>query len=213
LAADCGGTFDRYRDPVPVSVHEEPEMDVDTILLECDSRMDKSVEYLGRELRGIRTGRATTALIEYIKVAYYGNSTDLRELAAITVPEPTQLLVKPFDPSSKGEIVRAIESSGLGLNPQAEGNQVRINVPTPSADRRKQLITQAKKLAEDSKVAIRNERRDANKQIDQLAADKKEPLPEDAVKSAKAEIDQMTKRHTERIDGLISEKISEIEEI
>jgi len=188
-------------------------MDVDTILLECESRMDKSVEYLSRELRGIRTGRATTALIEYVKVNYYGNSTDLRELAAISVPEPTQLLVKPFDPASRGEIVRAIESSGLGLNPMTEGNQIRVNVPTPSSDRRKQLMTQAKKVAEESKVAIRNERRDANKHIDQLAADKKEPLPEDAAKSAKEEVDEMTKRHTSRIDELLSKKLAEIEEI
>ncbi len=188
-------------------------MDVDTILLECESRMDKSVEYLARELRGIRTGRATTALVEYVKVSYYGNSTDLRELAAITVPEPTQLLVKPFDPASRGEIVRAIESSGLGLNPMSEGNQIRINVPTPSSDRRKQLITQAKKVAEESKVAIRNERRDANKHIDHLAADKKEPLREDAAKAAKEEVDEMTKRHTVRIDELVAKKVAEIEEV
>ena len=188
-------------------------MDVETILLECESRMDKTVEYLSRELRGIRTGRATTALLEYVKVNYYGNSTDLRELASITVPEPTQLLVKPFDPSAKGEIIRAVEGSGLGLNPQSEGNQIRINVPTPSSDRRKQLIGQAKKIAEESKVAIRNERRDANKHIDQLAADKREPLPEDAAKGAKEEIDQMTKRHTERIDQMVAKKIAEIEAI
>ena len=73
-------------------------MDIDSILLECEDQMNKSVEYFGRELRGIRTGRATTALIEYIKVDYYGSSTDLRELAAISVPEPTQLIIKPFDP-------------------------------------------------------------------------------------------------------------------
>lgn len=188
-------------------------MDVDTILLECDERMDKSIEYLQRELRGVRTGRANTALIEYVKVDYYGSPTDLRELAAISVPEPIQLLVKPFDPGAKAAIIKAIESAGLGLNPQAEGNAIRVTVPTPSADRRKQLVTQVKKLAEESKVAIRNERRDANKHIDQLAADKKDPLPEDLADRAKSEVDTMTKRHTERIDDVVTRKVREIEDI
>jgi len=187
-------------------------MDADTILLECEERMDKTVEYLSRELRGVRTGRATTALIEYLKVDYYGSATDLRELAAINVPEPTQLMVKPFDPGAKQAIIKAIESAQLGLNPQSEGNAIRIMVPTPSGDRRKQLISQVRKLAEESKIAVRNERRDANKHIDHLT-DGKDPLPEDAAKSAKEEIDAMTKRHTERIDELSAKKVKEIEDI
>jgi len=187
-------------------------MDADTILLECEERMDKTVEYLMRELRGVRTGRATTALIEYVKVDYYGSPTDLRELAAINVPEPTQLMVKPFDPGAKQAIIKAIESAQLGLNPQSEGNAIRIMVPAPSGDRRKQLVSQVRKMAEEAKVAIRNERRDANKHIDQLA-NGKDPLPEDAVESAKEEIDAMTKRHTERIDELSGKKAKEIEEI
>jgi ribosome recycling factor len=169
-------------------------MDLDTILLETEERMQRSTDYLQRELRGIRTGRASTALLEYIKVDYYGSHTDLRELAAISVSEATQLLVKPFDPGAKGEIVRAIETSGLGLNPMSEGNAIRINVPAPSSDRRKQLMSQVKKLAEESKVAVRNERRDANKAIDAAVADKKNAIPEDAAKSAKEDIDELTKK-------------------
>lgn len=188
-------------------------MDLDTILLECDDRMDKTVDYLSRELRGVRTGRATTALIEYVKIDYYGSSTDLRELASISVPEPTQLLVKPFDPGAKQMIVKAIETAGLGLNPQSEGNQIRIMVPTPSVDRRKQLVGQVKKAAEEAKIAVRNERRDANRHIDQLASDKKDPLPEDEIGRAKEEVDEMTKRHTERIDQMAAKKVKEIEEI
>jgi ribosome recycling factor len=184
-------------------------MDLDTIQLEADERMSQSIEYLQRELRGMRTGRASTALLEYVKVDYYGSMTDLRELAAISVAEATQLVVKPFDPSSKSTIAKAIESAGLGLNPQAEGNQIR----TPSSDRRKQLITQVKKMAEDSKVAVRNERRDANKHIDALAADKKKPLPEDQVTSAKEEIDELAKKHVARIDELAAKKVAEIEEV
>jgi len=188
-------------------------MDLDTILLETEERMQRSSDYLQRELRGIRTGRASTALLEYIKVDYYGSHTDLRELAAISVAEATQLLVKPFDPGAKGDIVRAIETSGLGLNPMSEGNAIRINVPAPSADRRKQLMTQVKKLAEESKVAVRNERRDANKAIDAAVADKKNAIPEDAAKSAKEEIDELTKKFCDGLDAIAAKKCTEIEEI
>jgi ribosome recycling factor len=191
----------------------QPLMDLDTIMLECEERMEKSVDYLSRELRGVRTGRATTALLEYVKVDYYGSSTDLRELASISVPEPTQLLVKPFDPSSKGEIIKAIETAGLGLNPMSEGNQIRINVPAPSADRRKQLAGQVKKMGEEAKVAIRNERRDANKHIDALAADKSAHVSEDVAKSAKEDIDALTKKYTEKVEEMATKKIGEIETI
>ncbi len=188
-------------------------MDLDTILLECEDRMEKSVEHLQKELRGMRTGRATTAMLEYIKVDYYGSMTDLRELAAISVPEPTQLLVKPFDPGSKSEIVKAIEKSGLGLNPQTEGAQIRINVPSPSSDRRKQLAAQTRKLSEDTKVSIRNERRDANKRIDALLADKSSGLTEDAAERAQKDVDEATKKQTARVDELVAKKVAEIEEV
>ncbi|MBL9148547.1 MAG: ribosome recycling factor [Phycisphaerae bacterium] len=188
-------------------------MDLDTIQLECEEKMIKSVEYLTRELRGMRTGRASTALLEYIKVDYYGSQTDLRELAGISTPEPTQLLVKPFDPSSKQTIIKAIETAGLGLNPQSEGSVIRINVPPPSLERRKQLVGQAKKMAEEQKVAIRNERRDANKHIDLLVADKKNPVSDDQAKSAKDEIDELTKKYTAKIDEVTAKKVTEIEEI
>lgn len=190
----------------------EPQ-DLDTIELECLERMEKSVDYLTRELRGLRTGRANTALLEYVKVDYYGSSTDLRELAAISVSEATQLLVKPFDPGAKHEIVKAIERAGLGLNPQLEGGVIRINVPPPSADRRKQLATQVRKLAEESRIAIRNERRDANRLIDKLAADRQSGLSEDDAKRAKARIDDLTKSSTDRVDQLADRKVGEIEEI
>ena len=193
--------------------YTRPPMDLDTILLETEERMQRSSDYLSRELRGIRTGRASTALLEYIKVDYYGSHTDLRELAAISVAEATQLLVKPFDPGAKHDIIRAIETSGLGLNPMAEGNAIRINGPAPSSDRRKQLVSQVKKLAEESKVAVRNERRDANKAIDAAVADKKNAIPEDAAKSAKEEIDELTKKFCDGLDALAAKKCAEIEEI
>lgn len=188
-------------------------MDLDTALLEAEERMSNSVDYFQRELRGVRTGRATTALLEHVKVEYYGSSTDLRELAGISVADATNLIVKPFDPQSKGEIVKAIESAGIGVRAQAEGNAVRVVVPAPSADRRKQLVTQVKKMAEDSKVAIRNERRDANKNVDTLEADKKSGVTEDQAKGAKETIDELTKQFTAKIDELLTKKVAEIEEI
>ncbi|MDA0803595.1 MAG: ribosome recycling factor [Planctomycetota bacterium] len=188
-------------------------MDTDTILLECEEAMEKAVEYFTKELRGLRTGRATTALLEYIKVDYYGSATDLRELAAISVPEATQLLVKPFDPGTKSDIIKGIEKSGLGLNPMAEGNQIRINIPSPSADRRKQLSGQVKKMAEESRVTIRNTRRDANKHIDQLHNDPKVKLSDDARDGAKESVDDLTKKYTHSIDALADKKVGEIEEV
>ncbi|MBX3374273.1 MAG: ribosome recycling factor [Phycisphaeraceae bacterium] len=188
-------------------------MTLDGIARECRSRMQKSVEYLEKELRGIRTGRASTALIEYIKVDYYGSPTDLRELAAVSVPESTKLLVKPFDPSAKGEIARAIESANLGLNPQIDSDSIRINVPPPSAQRRAQLVAQVRKLAEETRVAIRNERRDALKQIDTMVKNKDNHLSEDAGKHAKDEVESHTKHFTKQVDDLSARKSAEVEDI
>lgn len=188
-------------------------MDIDTVLMETEEKMTKSIEYLQREYRGVRTGRANTALLEYVKVEYYGSTVDLRDIAGISVPEPTQLLVKPFDPSAKSEIIKAIERSGLGLNPQAEGAQIRIMLPPPSSERRKQLAAQVRKMAEDSRVTIRNERRDANKAIDALENDPKSKVSEDQVTSAKEYVDEVTKKTTTKIDELTNKKVAEVEEI
>ena len=192
---------------------KEKPMDIDTVLLETEEKMTKSIEYLQREYRGVRTGRANTALLEYVKVEYYGSNVDLREIAGISVPEPTQLLIKPFDPGSKAEIIKAIERSGLGLNPQSEGSQIRIMLPPPSSERRKQLAMQVRKMAEDCRVTIRNERRDANKSLEALENDPKSKISEDQVTSAKEYIDEVTKKTTTKIDDLTNKKVSEVEEI
>jgi len=188
-------------------------MTIDQTVKHCRQQMDKSLEYLEREMRGLRTGRATTALIDYVKVNAYGSPTDLKSIAAISVPEPTQLLVKPFDPSLRSEIIKAIETADLGLNPMSDGNQVRLNVPSPSAERRKQLTTQVRKMGEDAKVAIRNERRDANKHLDQLLKDKSTHTSEDVVKNAKSDVEEMTKQHIATIDQACNRKVSEIEAV
>lgn len=188
-------------------------MDLNSVMRETRARMDKSIEYYQKELRGIRTGRATTALVDYVKVEYYGSMTDLREIAQVSVPEPTQILIKPYDPSAKQAIIKGIETADLGFNPMSEGNAIRINVPSPSADRRKQLVGQVKKMAEEARVAVRNERRDGNKQIDAVVADKKLHISEDQGKDAKAEMDDLTKQHIAQIDDLCNKKVGEVEAI
>lgn len=191
---------------------EYREMTLAQVVAEGKGKMDKSVGYFEQELRGIRTGRASTALIDYVKIDYYGSPTELRELAAINVPEPTQLLVKPYDPGSKNDIVKALEVADLGLNPMVDGESIRINVPSPSSERRRQLAGQVRKMAEDAKVAVRNERRDAIKHIDQHVKDKTNSVSEDQGKDAKSEIEDLTKNHIKAIDEKCASKCTEIED-
>ena len=183
------------------------------VIAECRERMDKTVDYFDNELRGIRTGRATTALIDHVKVDVYGGSSDLRELAAVSVPESTKLVVKPYDPSTKNEIVKAIESADLGLNPQVDGQVIYVSVPAPSSERRKQLVNQVKKMAEDCRVALRNERRDAMKSVEGLVKDKDNAVSEDEGKSAKSDIEDMIKKHSKSIDEHLARKSAEIEDV
>ncbi|MBT4531010.1 MAG: ribosome recycling factor [Phycisphaerae bacterium] len=188
-------------------------MSIKAVTKDCQSKMDKSVEYFGKELHGIRTGRANTALIEYIKIEYYGSPTDLKDISAISVSEVTQLVVKPYDPSSKNDIIKGLESANLGLNPQSEGDIIRINIPAPSAERRAQLVNQVKKMSEESRIAIRNERRDAIKHIDVLVKDKSNAVSEDDGKHGKDDVESMTKKHISKIDEMTTEKSKEVETI
>lgn len=183
--------------------------DPDTILLECEELMTKALEHLKKELRGIRTGRASTSLIEFLKVDYYGSMTDLKNIAALSVPEPTQLLVKPFDKGALGDIRKAIESSGLGLTPHSDGQQIRINLPPLSGDRRKQLAAHCKKMAEEAKVSLRNARRDANKHADGLKAG----LPEAELETLKEEIQELLKKYEQEVDDAAAKKAKEIETV
>ena len=124
--------------------------DPDSILLHTEELMTKAIDYLDHEFQGLRGGRASTALVEYIKVDYYGAPTDLKSLAGISTPEATQILIKPFDAGSIKEITKAIEASDLGLTPHVDGKQIRLNIPPLSTDRRKQLVAKAKKMAEEA---------------------------------------------------------------
>jgi ribosome recycling factor len=187
--------------------------DPDTILLEAEEAMEKGVEYLKQELRGIRTGRASTALVEYLKVDAYGSATELKAIASISVPEPTQLLIKPFDPGVLEDIRKAIEQSELGLNPMSEGKQIRLNVPALSGERRQQLVARCKKMGEETKVVLRNARRDANKHADALDKQEGKHYPEDEIKTLKEEIQELLKKHEGAIDQAVEAKTKEVLEV
>lgn len=188
-------------------------MTPDTILKDSKTAMDKALEYLRNELKGIRTGRASTALVDYLKVDYYGSPTDLKSIASVSVPEPTQILIKPFDASALAEIRKAIESSNLGLNPMMDGKQIRVNIPTLSGDRRKQLAAQVKKLGEDAKISVRNVRRDANKHLDAVAKDKTTHLSEDQIADHKDKIQNLLKQHETAIEQAVDAKAKEVMEV
>ena len=179
---------------------------------ECKAAMGKAVDYLKHELRGVRTGRASAGLVEHLKieVASYGSTMELRELASITAPEPSLLVVKPFDPTTIKDLERGIAGSDIGISPQSDGKSIRLPVPALSGERRKQMVQQIKKMAEAQKVAVRNIRRDVNKQID---ADKKaSTLSEDEADSAKDRVQKLTKEHEDQIDSLTVAKTKEIEQ-
>ena len=147
-------------------------MDIDGIAFEAEEKMEKAVTFLRNEFRTIRTGRASPALVDTIRVDYYGASTSLKELANLSAPEANLIVIKPFDPSSIKEIEKALISSSLGITPSSDGRIIRLVVPPLSGERRHQLAQQIKQMAEQARVNIRNARRDANKKLDQAQKDK-----------------------------------------
>lgn len=187
------------------------EKTLDDVLLECEEAMEKAVSFLTEEFRSIRTGRASSALVDTIKVDYYGAPTNLNQLANISVPEPRLIVIKAFDPSSLGAIEKAIQKSELGVMPQNDGKVVRIAIPPLSEERRKQLAQRVSKMCEESKVTLRNARRDANKLLDQVA--KGQSMSEDAVESATEEVQVLLKSYEAKIDEVAKKKNTEIMEI
>ena len=183
-------------------------MPADDILLDCEDHMDKAVEHLRHELRGVRTGRASPALVENVKVDYYGSPTDLRAIASITVPEATQIVIKPFTPQDLKAIEKAINDSKLGLTPHSDGKQLRLVLPPLSQERRLQLAGQCKGFAEEAKVRIRNARRDANKIAD--TEEKGGVMTEDDAKGLKEQVQELTKTYESKVEELIESKKKEI---
>ena len=185
-------------------------MDQDEILLDAEERMDKAVQMLHGQLQGLRTGRATAGLVDSVRVDYYGSPTPLKQIANISVPEPQQIVIRPFDASVLSNIVKAIQASDVGLAPQSDGRLIRLNVPPLSTERRKQLVSRVKELAEDARVAIRNIRRDANKHTDQ--AEKEKILSEDLRDQTKEQIQELTKQHEGKVNQMAAAKEKEVME-
>ena len=183
-------------------------MPVDDVLLDCEEHMEKSIEHLQHELRTIRTGRATPALVEHIQVMYYEQLTPLKSIASISVPEATHLLIKPFQPSDLKAIERAINDSNIGLTPHSDGMQLRLMLPPLSQERRIQLANQTKGFAEHAKVSIRNARRDANKILD--TEQKGSVMTEDEAKGGKEQVQELTKQYEAKVDQILEHKRAEV---
>ncbi len=186
-------------------------MPYDDIVLEAEDKMEKAIGVLSEELRGVRTGRASSALVEGIRVDYYGAPTPLKSLASITVPEPRMIVVKPFDPGSTDGVVKAIQKSDVGLTPQSDGKVIRLAVPPLSEERRRQLSKVVKEFGEKAKVSLRNIRREANAQTD--AEEKKGEISEDDQKRTKEEIDRLTKQFEGKVQEHVDRKTKEVMEV
>ena len=168
-------------------------MSAEEILLDAEERMEKAISVLGDNLSGIRTGRATPGLVDSIKVEVYGSMQPLKQLASIGTPEPQQIVIRPYDAGTIKEIEKAIVAGDLGLNPQNDGRMIRLNVPALSTEVRKKMVSRIKELSEDSKISIRNIRRDANKAADN--AEKAKEMSEDDRDKIKEEIQELTKKY------------------
>lgn len=173
--------------------------------------MDKALEALSRELANIRTGKATTAMLDGIKVEYYGTPTPLKQVASISAPDPKLLVVQPLEKSIVPEIVKAIQKADLGLNPVIEGGLIRLPVPALNEERRREMVKLVKKFGEDSKVAIRNIRRDAIERLKK--AEKDSQITEDDFHAGQKKVQDLTDGHTVKIDKMVEAKEAEVMEV
>ncbi len=182
-----------------------------SVIKNAESRMKKSVAALSSEFNSIRTGRASSALFDKIKVDYYGQPTPLSQVATVSVPEARLVVIQPWDKGLLNEIERAIQKSELSVNPNNDGKVLRINIPPLTEERRKELVKVAKNVAEQSRVAIRNIRRDANDELKKM--EKSSDITEDEAKRGEDEIQKLTDTYVKEINALLAEKEKEIMEI
>ncbi|MDB4291039.1 ribosome recycling factor [Cyclobacteriaceae bacterium] len=181
--------------------------EVDFFLEHAVETMGKSLARLSQELTKIRAGKAMPNMLDALNVDYYGNSTPVHQVASITTPDARTLIIKPWEKAMIGEIEKAIVNSDLGLNPQNDGEIVRINIPALTEERRIILVKQAKAAAENGKVSIRNIRKDTNEQLKKLL---KEGASEDLIKNAEANVQKHTDEHVKKIDGIFEVKEKDI---
>ena len=175
------------------------------------SEMDETLTALRHELSRVRTGRASTALLDGLYVNYYGARTPLRQLAGLAAPEARLLVITPYDRGAMGEIEKAIQTSDLGLNPMNDGKVIRIPIPELNEERRKELVRHVRKVAEEFRVGVRNHRRDANEMLKQMNKDKQ--IGDDDLRTAEAKVQALTTDHIDKIDKVLAAKEAEIMEV
>ncbi|HUF53426.1 MAG TPA: ribosome recycling factor [Dehalococcoidia bacterium] len=174
----------------------------------ADARMNGAVDALRHELATIRTGRASTGLVEHLKVSYYGAPTPLNQLATISTPDPKMIMIQPFDKAALGEIEKAIQKSDIGLNPSNDGNVIRLAIPPLTEERRKDLAKQVKARTEEARVAIRNVRRDVHDHLRKIEHDHE--ISQDELHRSEGELQKVTDRHVAEVDRLGEEKEQEV---
>jgi len=186
----------------------QEEQSVDDVALDAEERMGKSIESVKANLMTIRTGRASATMLDRVKVDYYGAETPLNQMATIGVPSAQQLTVDPYDKSTFGDIERAIAESDLGLMPTNDGTIIRINIPSLTEDRRKEMLKQCKALGEEGKVAVRNIRRTSVDAVKKL--EKNGSIGKDESKDGQDEIQKLTDQHVKDIDSIVASKEKEV---
>ena len=179
-----------------------------TVLKDLDTRMNSALEVLAREFAGVRTGRASAGLLESVRVDYYGTPTPVNQMASVSVPDARTLLIQPWEATQLQAIEKAIIKSDLGLNPANDGKLIRLTMPTPTEERRKQLARTVHKIAEEGRVAIRNVRREANDRLKAMAKDRK--VSEDEERRGHDQIQKTTDRFIAKVDELLKKKEQEI---
>jgi len=183
---------------------------VEQVLKDCRERMKKTLSVLERDLGKVRAGRASPALLEGIKVDYYGVPTPINQVATISIPESRLIVIQPWDKSIIGEIEKALLKSDLGLTPQSDGKVIRLNIPRLSEERRRELVKLVRKMAEESKVALRNIRRDAIEELRKL--EKEKQISQDDLRHYQNEVQKITDQYVEKVDKLVQAKEKEIME-
>jgi ribosome recycling factor len=181
------------------------------IYRETEQRMDKAVDATARELAGVRTGKATTTILDGVRVDYYGTPTPLKQVASISAPDPKLLVVQPWEKNIVGDVIKALQKADLGLNPVAEGNVIRLPIPPLSEERRLEMVKLVKKFGEDGRISVRNIRRDSIEKLKK--AEKDSDISEDDSHDGQKHVQEITDNHTSRIDDMIDAKEAEIMEV
>jgi ribosome recycling factor len=184
---------------------------IDDLVQDAIHRMDVSVDHTQQEFNGVRTGRASAALLDRVQIDYYGTPTPLKQLATINVPEARMLTVQPFDPSSVSAIERAIQQSDLGLTPSNDGKIIRLPMPQLTEERRKEFVKVARHMAEEGRVSVRNVRRDVMRHLEELV--KNGEVGDDEERAAETRVQKLTDEHVAKIDDLLKRKEADIMEV